>query len=69
LGKGSIVVFAFGLIYIGASLNPDIMAISVNEVEVNVVTGLYVSMVVAYIAYGKQIVEKFAEIIMPKTKK
>ena len=61
--KGSVVVLCFIATYYVGFLNPDIIAIQVNDIEVNVITGVYLIVLSGYYYYAKQVFDKLSNIL------
>ena len=63
LAKGSIVVLCFIATYFVGFLNPNIIAININGIEVNVLTGVYFIVLSGYYFYAKQVFDKLSNIV------
>ena len=64
--KGIIVTISFiGCVFIG-QLNPDILVISAEGQDVNLVTGINILLITAYIWYGKEVFTKLASFVNAK---
>ena len=66
VSKSVFILTAFVLTYIAGWLNQDILVMAVGDVDVNIMVAIYVGVVGAYIAYGKQVVTKLIAQIQPK---
>lgn len=64
--KAIVIVGCYYAVYYAGTLNQDIMILKINEVDVNIVTAIYMTSVVGFIAYGKQIIEKLSKFVTPK---
>lgn len=61
--KAGIVAVCFAATYLVGYLNPNIVAVEVNGVQVSVKTGIDLVVLVGYYHYAKQVIEKLADII------
>lgn len=61
--KAGIVAVCFAATYLVGYLNPNIVAVEVNGVQVSVKTGIDLVVLVGYYHYAKQVIEKLTEII------
>jgi len=61
--KAGIVAICFAATYLVGYLNPNIVAVEVNGVQVSVKTGIDLVVLVGYYHYAKQVIEKLTEII------
>jgi len=61
--KAGIVVLCFAATYLVGYLNPGIVAIEVNGIEVTVMTGIQLVVLVGYYHYAKQVIDKLTAII------
>ena len=66
VGKSLIVLVCYVGVYYAGSLNPDILVMKINEIDVNMLTAIYASVVVGYIAYAVQLVDKLSKMVVPK---
>jgi len=62
--KALIILIGFGFVYGGGLLNPDVLVMDVNGTEVNIMTAIYSGALLAFVAYGKQAIEKLFKIVM-----
>jgi hypothetical protein len=60
IGKGFVIVVCFAATYFAGYLNPDIVAISINGTDGNVVTALNILLWLGFVHYAKQVFEKLA---------
>jgi len=63
LVKSGIIILCFIATYYAGYLNPDIIAISVGDVEANVMTALNLIVLFGYYHYAKQVIEKLAAML------
>jgi len=68
IAKAVVIVGCYYAVYYAGTLNQDIMILKINEVDVNIVTAIYMTSVVGFIAYGKQIIEKLNKFVTPSKK-
>jgi len=61
--KACIVVLCFAATYLVGYLNPGIVALKVNGIEVTVMTGIQLVVLVGYYHYAKQVIEKLTAIV------
>jgi|GEM_PF-737718 len=61
--KAGIVAICFAATYLVGFLNPNIVAVEVNGVQVSVKTGIDLVVLVGYYHYAKQVLEKLTDII------
>jgi hypothetical protein len=61
--KAGIVIVCFAATYLVGYMNPGIVAIEVNGVQVTVMTGIYLIVLVGYYHYAKQVFEKLVAIV------
>lgn len=66
LGKATVVLICYVCIYYAGSLNPDIIVMKINDIDVNMLTAIYISVVGGYVAYGAQLTKKLVELVVPK---
>jgi len=64
--KAIVIVGCYAGVYYAGTLNQDIVVLKINEVDVNIVTAIYMTSVIGFIAYGKQIIEKLNKFVTPK---
>lgn len=66
VAKAIVIVVCYAGVYYAGTLNQDIVVLKLNKVDVNIVTAIYMTSVVGFIAYGKQIIEKLNKFVTPK---
>jgi len=64
--KGGIVTGCFIATYFIGSVNPDVIVMKVNEVDVNLLTAVYITVLGAFVSYGGQVVQKLAGYVAVK---
>jgi hypothetical protein len=64
--KGLVIVACFIATYFVGYLNPDIVAVNINGTAVNVLVGVYLIIMAAYIWYAKEVLTKLAALIQAK---
>ena len=65
--KGIIVAACFIAFYMAGYLNPDIIAIEVDEQTVNLMTASNLALLTAYVLYAKDVFVKLKNLILSKT--
>lgn len=64
--KGFIVILSFFGTYGIGVINPDVITMNINDVDVNLVTAIHLTVLGAFIAYGKQVIEKLSTFVSLK---
>jgi hypothetical protein len=64
--KGLVAVACFMATYFVGYLNPDIVAVNINGTAVNVLVGVYLIVMAAYIWYAKEVLTKLSTLIKAK---
>lgn len=64
--KGLVVIICFFLVYFAGSINSDVVAFNINGVEMNLTAAVYAILFIGFVWYGKEVLQKLAEIIRAK---
>lgn len=62
--KALIILLGFGVVYGAGMLNPDVLVMDIDGTKVNIMTAIYSGALLAFVAYGKQAIEKLFKIVM-----
>lgn len=64
--RGIIVTGCFVATYYIGKINPNVIVVKINEVDVNLLTGVYITTLTAFVAYGEQVLKKLAGFVVVK---
>lgn len=64
--RGIIVTGCFIATYYIGKINPDVIVMKINEVDVNLLTAVYITTLSAFVAYGAQVIQKLAGFVVVK---
>ncbi len=67
LFKATCIILAVAFMYVCSYLNPDIMVLNINGLEVNLIDGIKIIGVAGIVYYGGQSLKKLAEILKVST--
>jgi uncharacterized membrane protein (DUF485 family) len=64
--KGAVVALCFIATYGVGYLNPDIMAVNINGIDVNLLIGVTIILSMGYVWYAKEVISKLSKFINAK---
>lgn len=68
LGKGFVVSMCFLLVYGVGWLNPDVVAVSIDGTDVNLLTAVHMILMAGFLVYAKEVCVKLGTLIKGSTK-